>query len=156
MASPLMQVFGNKENFAIDPETARANLIAAFFVDAASLTRPLMVAIDSFEQASNDAKQWVVGSFLPSVAYANAIRVVISGREVPEVSGQWSEYCGPVQMLEPVTHPGDWKALIGEMGRRLESTDPDAALAAVCQFAGKNTRELMMWINDRLPLATTP
>jgi hypothetical protein len=163
-AGPLVQVANNWQigvnrmsvAITVDPETERSGLIEAFFVDAAELSTPFLIAIDSFERSSQEVKHWVAGPFLTRVAQAKAVRVVIAGREVPEVSGRWSAYCGPVQRLEPVTQPNDWKLVIGEMGRRLESADPDGTLAEVCRFAGKNTSRLMSWIEHSLPPATIP
>jgi hypothetical protein len=163
-ASPLIQVMGNRligvntvsVAVTIDPESERASLIEAFFIDAVSLPRPLLIAIDSYERASTAAKAWVAGPFLTRIAQVKKIRVIIAGREVPELSGRWSACCGPLQRLEPVTQPSEWKRVIGEMGRQLESADPDGTLAEICRFAGKNTSLLMSWIEHKLPLATIP
>lgn len=162
--SPLVQVQRNWQigintmSIAVtpDPEAERASYVEAFFMDAASFANPFLIAIDSFEQASAAAKNWVAGPFLTRVAEVKAIRVVIAGREVPSVSGRWSAHCSPIQRLEPVTQPAEWKLVIGEMGRRVESADPDGTLAEVCRFAGKNTGRLMSWIEHSLPPAVAP
>src|SRR5262249_45639915 len=164
-ASPLVPVTGNRligmnntleVTITIDPQDARATLTEEFFADVGAFPRPLLIAIDSYERASAAAKDWVAGPFLTRVAHFNMVRVIIAGREVPQPSGRGSAYCGPVQTLEPVTQPGEWKLLIEEMGRQVGTADPDGTLVEICRALGKNTSLLMRWIEQQLPRATVP
>jgi hypothetical protein len=65
----------------------------AFFEDLEQIKSILVILIDSFEKAPDDLKKWIRGTLLPEAAESlRCLRVVIAGREIPEVSSEWRSY----------------------------------------------------------------
>lgn len=80
---------------SISNEDVRARRLTglsnAFLSDLAVPPRPIVLAIDAFEKATLEIKNWVTSLLLPRVRILTALRIVIAGRQVPRRSFEWEK-----------------------------------------------------------------
>ena len=82
-------------------------LTEAWFDDVERFKRPLLVALDSYEQRSSEMDEWLRNEFLYEVAQAGPMRVVIGGRLLPEPTADWINQ-HQVYELGGVPEPEPW------------------------------------------------
>lgn len=69
-------------------------LTAKFVEDLRSLTDQNYVLIfDTFDQAKESIRNWLVGTLVAHLATLNQIRIVVAGRSLPTPSGSYSNVC---------------------------------------------------------------
>lgn len=80
----------------------RDRLTSAWFEDVTKLRRkkPIILGLDTYEQASEDIKDWIAHVFLPRASRLKRIRILLAGQEVPDVQAgiAWNHCCKPFEM----------------------------------------------------------
>jgi energy-coupling factor transporter ATP-binding protein EcfA2 len=82
-------------------------LTDAWFADAEAFDRPLLLAIDTYEQSSSEFDEWFRDEFLYAVAGSTKLRVLIGGQTIPEPMSDWLS-CASVHELQGVTDAKEW------------------------------------------------
>ena len=75
----------------------------AFFQDLVALPHPVLLILDTFNEAPETLANWIAGEFLAEVADAPNVLAVVAGQQVPEPSGEWMRchyHCGLENILE--------------------------------------------------------
>lgn len=129
---------GNHINVALQADSPhdrtyrRAALTEAWFDDVGAFPEPLLVLFDTFEQATEEIKEWLSGPFLARVAKIDALRVVIAGQIVPDKHNiEWGECCRE-HRLYGVPEAVHWLPVIQALGRYIPNDSPLNWLAGVC------------------------
>lgn len=69
--------------------------------------RPIVVFLDTYEDASRDCIQWVEQSLLPFIANNENVAAVIAGQSTPTYNKLWSDSTY-FHAVEPITIPAEW------------------------------------------------
>lgn len=89
---------------------SRSRLIA----DLQQLTSPLVLAFDTYEQASTESQRWLESQLLPRLVRAPGVVIIIGGQNTPDrTKYSWralSESCH----LQPIRKVEDWRELINK------------------------------------------
>ncbi len=135
-----------------NPETRKEHrtfMTGALFEDLQNLDQLLLIAMDTYEQATDEIKDWISGPFLSRTAKNANVRVAISGQEVPDANTIEWDYCCKEFELFGVKEVKHWMPVVNAMGRIL----PDEQwLAGVC-FALDGNPALIRQTIERLPLS---
>jgi hypothetical protein len=93
------------------PQTRRASANERPFrviADLQALKRPLLLLLDTYEQASDDSRRWLETQLLPRLDRAPGLVVLIAGHKTPDPGGTvWAplaEHCE----LSPIDSVQDW------------------------------------------------
>lgn len=128
-----------------------ASLTNAWFQDVQAFERPLLLAMDTFEQATNEVAQWIAGPFLARAPYAPALRVLLAGQTVPDAHNiEWGTCCQHFE-LYGVPEAAHWLPVVEALGRFVPAPDPLSWLAGVCHILEGDPRSIMEVIQT-LPL----
>ncbi|MBS0149353.1 MAG: TIR and AAA domain-containing protein [Nitrospira sp.] len=123
---------------------------SALLKDLQRLTAPLVLAFDTFQQASGDTSDWIEGQLLGRIEQCPALLVVLSGQTVPDPARHsWREFAVLNELL-PITKVRDWEEYASrtlgqadvtkqhiEMLLHVSKGDPGQT-SAVLQTFGKN------------------
>jgi len=60
-----------------------------FFQDLRQMNQPILLILDTFNEASETLAQWMAGSFLAWVSDTSNVWVVVAGKQVPQPTGEW-------------------------------------------------------------------
>ncbi|BBC22911.1 AAA family ATPase [Pseudanabaena sp. ABRG5-3] len=88
---------GNKIQLVLNAESddirnlRLSKLQRAFFQDLQAIKKPIVIILDSFNDAPTTLAVWIGGGFLAEIADAKNIRVVIAGQSVPELKIEWAD-----------------------------------------------------------------
>lgn len=96
------------------------SLTDAWFVDANSFQKPLLLILDTYEDATIEFDQWFSQQFLPWIADSQTVRVLVAGQKVPELSSDW-RHCCSYHHLTGVHEAADWLPVAQAMGRQVPS-----------------------------------
>jgi len=116
----------------LDRSYRRAALTEAWFDDVEALPEFLLMIFDTYEQATEEIKEWLSGPFLARVARVEQMRVVIAGQHVPDRHTiEWGEYCCERRLfgVPDATH---WLPVLEALGRYIPNNSPLDWLAGVC------------------------
>jgi hypothetical protein len=72
--------------------------------------KPLVLIIDTFEAATDEASRWVVQQFLPAIRHAGSLCIILGGQRVPDPKDfqlTWGQFAVR-RTLHPVTSIEDW------------------------------------------------
>ena len=61
----------------------RAALTDAWFADLQQFSQPLLLVLDTYEQATTEVQEWIDGPFLARAAQAQQVRVLLAGKKCP-------------------------------------------------------------------------
>jgi len=92
------------------PETEKAVGALRFFKmieDLIALDRPLLIALDTWQDSSEEVRKWIEQRLLPGVPRMPGVVALIGGHEVPKPAQTWGDFAAPRQ-LEPITSAEDW------------------------------------------------
>ncbi len=83
-----------------------------FISDLKNLCTPLILVLDAYEQASEDAKRWMESHFLLRLKQTPAVTVIIAGQRIPvHESLSWNELTTEFE-LPPITKVKDWQNFV--------------------------------------------
>lgn len=78
-------------------------LSSKFVTDLARLNpKPVVLLFDAVNDASEEARNWLLNIFLVQLSRLPHVRVVLSGRTIPEPAGSYATCCDSFELL-PVT-----------------------------------------------------
>lgn len=83
-----------------------APLGAAFLEDLRSCPDPVLLLLDTYQQATEENKVWVETCLLPACCRHDGLRLVIAGQQVPKAGGVMAPPTARKDLLPP--QPGDW------------------------------------------------
>jgi hypothetical protein len=131
----------------INRDERRVYLTEALFEDLKRLSHPLLLAIDTFEQATSEVRQWLAGPFLARVVRVNHLRVLLAGQIVPDNNTiEWGRQCTCLDLCG-VRDAEPWLPIVRDMHRQVPSLE---WLAGVC-YALKGNPDEIMKIIEGLP-----
>lgn len=146
-----ISVYLNVDRLA-DREQRRSELTEAWFGELAALRYPILIVMDTFEQATTEVKNWIGGPFLARVARLEQLRVVIAGQQVPDANSiEWGHCCASYS-LSGVPDARHWLPVVQAMQRRVPFADPLSALGGICAALKGRPNAIMQFL-ETLPLA---
>ena len=102
----------------VDPATRQFRLDAlreAFFQDLWAIQSPIVLILDTFNEAPPELAVWLGGEFLSNVANTPNLRVVIAGQKVPEKTIEWMGCC-EYRRLEAIRDVDAWWTFVQNQG----------------------------------------
>lgn len=130
----------------VDRDHRRVVLTNALFEDLQALGQPVVLILDTFEQADSEVKAWITGPVLARTVYYTAVRVVVAGQVVPEHFGATWENCCRAHGLAGVREAHHWLPVITAMGRYVDQPDPISAIGAICEYLKGDPDKIKQWI----------
>ncbi len=131
-----IRVLLNAENPA-DREARQVSLTNAWFEDIRILDNLFLLIMDTYEQASEEMKDWISSPFLSRAANSENIRVAIAGQEIPEPNIEWGRCCD-VRELYGVREAEHWLPVIDALGRVVPVEPALTYIAGICHaFDGR-------------------
>lgn len=130
-----------------EQEQRQAALTEALFADLEGSERPMLVAVDTYEQATTTVKDWLEGPFLSRVPWVEPVRVLLAGQLVPDPNSiEWQRSCAYQELLG-VREAQHWLPVVEALGRVIPPMD---WLAGLCFGLDGRPSEILMAI-ERLP-----
>jgi len=81
----------------------------ALLKDLESLSNPLLLVFDVYQEFSTEISDWIEGQLLRRVEQCPGLVVVLGGQKVPEPTGRlWAKMAVPPTTLPPIKEPKDW------------------------------------------------
>jgi hypothetical protein len=134
-----------------DREERRTTLTSAWFEDLGHSHHIVLLALDTYEQATNDVKEWVSGPFLYRATQTNNIRVLLGGQEIPDKHNiEWASCCS-MHELPGVYEAEHWLPVVHALGRKIPEEQALSWLAGVC-FAFNGRPDAILNTIKNLPL----
>jgi hypothetical protein len=133
-----------------DQDEGYVALTEALFYDL-SIVKPLLViSLDTYEDAPTAVKNWICGPFLYHAVEENKLRVLISGRKVPDThehNREWGHCCA-VHELSGIRDPEQWLPVIIALNKIIPSgkREPLSYLAGICDALKGRPDEIMKMI----------
>ncbi len=132
-----------------DQESRQAILTGAWFDDLKRLPAPILLALDIYEQATQQVADWISGPLLARVAEGGALRVLVAGQKVPDDKNiEWGNCC-MLRELPGVREAKHWLPVVDALGRQIPG-EPLAWLAGVC-YALKGRPSEIRKVIESLP-----
>ena len=122
-------------------------LHAAFLEDLSESRRPVLIVLDTFEQATEDSKRWVEDHLLPRCCQTQGLRLVIAGTQVPAPSPRFSSLTERLE-LGPIVDPGHWCSYFRKVLKCQRF--PDEHLATLVLAAGGRPRTMHLFLTNLL------
>lgn len=115
------------------------SLRQAFLEDIDDARVPLLLVLDTYEQATDDARRWIEDQLLPACRHLDGLRLVLAGKVVPLVEGRpWSDLA-TTHELQPIHDPAHWC----DYGRRfLGISRPDSDIQVLVEVAQGSPRAI--------------
>lgn len=127
-----------------------ADLTNAWFADLRAQEYTYLIAIDTYESAIPEVRDWLAGPFLARTAVTPALRVLVAGQIVPDPQNiEWGSCCIHHE-LYGVPDARHWFPVIELMGRYIPVEHPEVWLAGVCH-ALKGAPKDIMQVIENLP-----
>jgi hypothetical protein len=127
-------------------------LTDAWFADALQFDDPLLLVIDTYENASTLFDRWLSHDFLAGVAHSRRMRVAISGQSVPEPREAWS-FCASRCELQGIYEAEAWLIWAEEAGYQLPSLE---WMAGVITALKGNPSQIIQVITTAAPRRAGP
>ena len=139
----------NVENSS-DRHSRRVALTDAWFRDVSGLNQTVLMALDTYEAATTEVKEWLSGPFLSRVEGTGQLRVLIAGQDVPKRPNiEWGHCCADRALLG-VPEAEHWWPVVQAMGRHIPLENPLIWLAGLCHGLKGRPGEIMQII-EALP-----
>jgi hypothetical protein len=117
-------------------------LTDAWFADLAVANRPLLLMLDTFEQANQEVQDWIGGPLLGRAADTPALRLALAGQQLPEPRLDW-KHCCEVFELYGVREAVEWLPVVDNLGYRIPVEPTLTFLAGICHARNGNPGEIM-------------
>lgn len=122
-----------------------SRLTEAWFDDVEQARLPLLLMLDTFNDANQEVCDWISGPLLGRAADTESLRIVISGKTLPDKRIDWSRCC-EVHELYGVREAEHWLPVIEHLGLRVPAASPLDYLAGVCAALNGNPGEILKHI----------
>ena len=133
---------------SVDREYRRAALTDAWFDDLDAFQTPILIALDAYEHATTEVREWIEGPFLSRVAQATRVRALVAGQVTPDMNNiEWGRVCVKCSLLG-VGEALDWMPVVESMERLINLSDPIAWLAGVCHALKGRPKDIMQVIEN--------
>lgn len=133
-----------------DREYRQVSLTEAWFEDINSLDQLLLMVMDTYEQATDDVKDWISGPFLIRTVNSGKIRVALAGQEVPDPKTiEWGRCC-EMHELFGVREAKHWVPVVENLDRVIPVEHPLDWLAGICHALDGQPDKIMKIIK-KLP-----
>jgi len=131
-----------------DQEHRRAALTDAWFQDLCAFDHPVLIVLDTYEQATDAVTAWIDGPFLSRVAQACPLRVLLAGQRVPDGNNiEWG-HCCTAHHLYGVPDAVHWLPIVEALHRHIPFDDPLTWLAGMCHGLKGRPKEIMQVIEE--------
>lgn len=90
------------------PGAPADDVLLALLQDLCRLPEPVVLNLDTYEDASADACRWVEGQLLSQAGGSDRLRVVVAGQRVPAPEGTPWEEEAVTRELPPIDDLDDW------------------------------------------------
>jgi len=128
----------------------QAALTNAWFSDLKAVPSPILVILDTYEDATTEVKEWIDGPFLARVARTPNLRVLLAGQKVPDSNNiEWG-HCCQKRDLFGVHQASHWMPVIEAMNRQIEAPDPLSWMSGICHVLEGRPNAIMQII-EQLP-----
>jgi hypothetical protein len=131
-----------KDAGPIEREERYVQLTEAWFQDLEQIERPLLMILDTYEQANQEVQDWIGGPLLGRAADTHALRVALAGQQVPDTRIDWS-HCCEIHDLYGVKEAHHWLPVVEALGYRVPVEPPEVYLAGICLAREGNPGEIM-------------
>jgi hypothetical protein len=130
----------------VDRKQRRVDLTEAWFSDTRDLDQPLLMMLDTYEEATEDVADWISGPFLARSVDCENLRVVIAGQEVPDEHNiEWGNCCNRYE-LYGVREAKYWLPVIEALGLEIPAENPLDYMAGICHAFDGRPDEIMKCI----------
>lgn len=127
-------------------------LTDAWFADALQFDTPLLLVVDTYENASTLFDRWFSGDFLAGAAHSRQMRVAVSGQSVPEPREAWS-FCASRRELKGIHEAQAWLVWAEAAGYQLPSLE---WMAGVITALKGNPSQIIQVITTATPHSVGP
>ena len=127
-------------------------LTDAWFADAMQFESPFLLAIDAYEKASTQFRDWFSQDFLAGVATSRHMRVLVGGQRVPQPREAWS-FCASLQDLQGIHEAKAWLTWATELGYQVPSLEQ---LSGVVLALEGNPSKIIEVITTQFPRSNGP
>jgi hypothetical protein len=129
----------------VDRRERYEQLTEAWFADLVEAERPLLLILDTFEQANEEVHDWICGPLLARAADIALLRVALAGKQVPEPRIDWV-HCCEVFDLYGVKDAEHWLPVVEALGYRVPMEPPLTYLAAICHALNGHPAQIIQII----------
>lgn len=135
----------------IEREYRRSTLTDAWFDDIKASSSQVLIALDTYEHATMELREWIEGPFLSRVAQVGQIRALVAGQAVPDHNNiEWGGFSSSYSLLG-VFRAEEWMPVVTQLSRRIPAADPLSWLKGVCDALGGRPKDIMQVI-EGLPI----
>jgi len=129
-------------------EHRRVGLTEAWFDDLKNLEQTVLFALDTYEQATTEIKEWISGPFMARASRVEFVRILLGGQIVPDEENiEWG-HCSVTYDLYGVPEAEHWLPVVEEMGRYVPDVNLRDWLAGVCYAFKGRPNEIMQAIKS--------
>ncbi len=133
-----------------DKEQRRVQLTKAWLTDLQAIAQPLLLIMDTYEQATTDVVGWIEGPFLTRAARLPQLRILLAGQRVPDAHNiEWGTYCHK-RDLYGIQDASHWLPIVEAMHRVIAAPDPLSWLGGICYLL-KGQPAAIMKVIEGLP-----
>jgi hypothetical protein len=147
--------WGNRISVILSPEdqATRESRLAALSEDLRTdllhLEQPVLIVLDSYEQATIGTREWLETHLLDWLDKVGQLRLLIAGQSVPEPGLKWRRLA-QYRELRGIREPDHWLPVVQRFSPRYAQPEHLGWLAALClSFEGRPSE--IMKIIQALP-----
>jgi hypothetical protein len=139
---------GNRITVFLSPEdpTVRIRRLAALsedlLTDLLNLTRPVLIVLDTYEQATAATREWIETYLLDWLDKVVQLRVLIAGQTIPEPTLKWGRL-SQIRQLHGVPEPDHWVPVVERISPQHAGKEHRGWLNAICQTYEGRPNEIM-------------
>ena len=147
--------WGNQITVFLSPEdqSVRASRLAALsedlLTDLRGLPQPILLILDTYEQATDATREWIEMHLLDWLDKVTQLRVLIAGQTVPEATLKWGRL-SLVRHLRGVPDPQHWLPVASRVRPHQSLEERLDWLTAICQVLDGQPSKIMQFI-EALP-----
>lgn len=140
--------WGNQITVFLSPEdqSVRASRLAALsedlLTDLRSLPQPVVLILDTYEQATDATREWIEMHLLDWLDKVTQLRVLIAGQTVPEATLKWGRL-SLVRHLRGVPDPQHWLPVASRALPHKSLEERLKWLGAICRAFEGRPNEIM-------------